>query len=110
MFLCVVFSLGINTSYFHFTTAAESFNNLFMLALTGSVLVVPPLIAIKLSKNLAGATEIAEAEKPVSDLLLEGGEKEPVASSSLAMDLDEYDKSCGGDTDQDSEVQGSRLM
>lgn len=50
MYICVVFSLGINTSYFHFSTAAETFNNFFMIALFGFVLVVPVLVTIKLLK------------------------------------------------------------
>lgn len=56
MFLCTVFSLGINTSYFRFTSASETFNNLFMILLFGSVILVPPLISLMLERQLAAVS------------------------------------------------------
>ena len=48
MYLCMVFSLGINTSYFRFTNPSESINNWFMIFLSVAAILVPPYIVITL--------------------------------------------------------------
>ena len=47
-YLCIAFSLGINSSYFKFTSVSEVFNNLFAIALTVAFFVIPPLQVFKL--------------------------------------------------------------
>ena len=66
MYLCMVFSLGINTSYFRFTNPSESINNLFMIFSSVIVIVVPPYLVITLKQKLTTPKKITKAKPQLS--------------------------------------------
>ena len=75
LYLCVLFSLGIQVGDFEFTSVSTSFNNLFSLAMALQTIVVPPILVFKLAKKIKTATKAIDSGSNLEQLH-EGGEKE----------------------------------
>ena len=73
LYMCIVFSVGINFTADRFTSAAVGFDNLFALTLTIAVVFAPILILVKLYKAIKSAEQSLIMNRFEQ---LEGGEDE----------------------------------